>query len=64
LAKKIKFFYAFVHKDLAISVNRKIENFRTKRASLCKGWGDNVFFSDVNVNDRKQSKIRKEQVQK
>jgi hypothetical protein len=47
LAKKIKNFYSFSCKHLAISVNRKIENFRTKRASLCKGWGDNVFFVKV-----------------
>ncbi len=44
LAKKIKFFYSLSHKDLAIFVNRKIDDFRIKRASLCKGWGDYVFF--------------------
>jgi hypothetical protein len=43
LPKKIKFFYSLPHKHLAISVNRKIPDFRTKRASLCKGWGDNFF---------------------
>jgi hypothetical protein len=44
-AKKIKKFYSFPNKHLAISGNRKIENFRTNRASLCKGWRDYVFFS-------------------
>ena len=34
LAKKIKFFYSLWHKDLAIFVNRKMADFRTKRASL------------------------------
>jgi hypothetical protein len=43
-AKKIKKFISIPHIHLAISVNRKIENFRTKRASLCKGWRDYVFF--------------------
>ncbi|MHC4695076.1 MAG: hypothetical protein ACYS67_20280, partial [Planctomycetota bacterium] len=60
-AKKIKKFISIPHKHLAIFVNRKIENFRTKRASLCKGWGDNVFFVSVKVNKRKQNKFRKEE---
>jgi hypothetical protein len=46
-AKKIKFFISIPHNHLAISVNRKIDDFRTKRASLCKGWRDNFFFVEV-----------------
>ena len=42
-AKKIKKFISISHKHLAIFVNKKIDDFRTKRASLCKGWGDNFF---------------------
>ncbi len=42
-AKKIKFFISIPHEHLAISVNKKMDDFRTKRASLCKGWGGNFF---------------------
>ena len=55
-AKKMKFFYSLYHKHLAIFVNKKIGDFRIKRASLCKGWGDYVFLVGVKVNNRKQSK--------
>jgi hypothetical protein len=33
--KKMKFFYSISGKHLAIFVNRKIADFRIKRASLC-----------------------------
>ena len=52
-AKKIKFFISISHKHLAIFVNRKIENFRTKRASLCKGWGDYVFFVKIKKEQKR-----------
>ena len=55
-AKKIKKFISIPHKHLAIFVNRKIGDFRIKRASLCKGWGDVFFLVVVKVNNRKQSK--------
>jgi hypothetical protein len=58
-AKKIKKFIPIPHKHLAISVNRKIADFRTKRASLCKGWGDNFFLVGVKVNMRKRAKENK-----
>jgi len=45
LAKKIKFFYSFYYQHLAIFINKKITNFRIKRASLCKGWRGNFFFA-------------------
>jgi hypothetical protein len=63
-AKKIKKFYSLPHKHLAISVNRKMADFRTKRASLCKGWGDYFFLVGVKVSNRKQSKNRKDRVMK
>jgi hypothetical protein len=37
-AKKIKFFYSFLHNHLQILHPKKIPDFRIKRASLCFIW--------------------------
>jgi hypothetical protein len=60
-AKKIKKFISIFHKHLAIFVNRKIENFRTKRASLCKGWGA-TFFLELKIGVEKEQKYISEQI--
>jgi len=54
-AKKIKKFISLACKRLAILRDKKIPNFRTKPASLCKGWGGNVIPAKA-PNPEKKSK--------
>jgi hypothetical protein len=63
----MKKFISIPHIHLAIFVNRKIADFRTKRASLCKGWGDNFFLVvdfGLKIGVEKEQKYISQQIQK
>jgi len=50
----MNFFYSFSHSHLAIWPAKKIPVFRTKPASLCKGWRGYVIPAEAGIREKRK----------